>query len=673
MQSPTWYLRRLKGMSPDELGWRARSAARDVFDRCCTAVGWTPGLPSGADGFRFEAAPALCRVPLGAWATLPAGDPRTPWRNRLRAEADAVARGRLSFFDLENQDVGQPTDWNREHKSGKQAPVRFAPWIDYRDFRVVGDAKFAWEPNRHHQLTVLGRAYRATGERAYADAVVALLESWISQCPYGMGMNWRSPLELAIRLINWVFTLDLVRDSQVVAGGFRDRLLNSAYQHLFEIARKFSRGSSSNNHLIGEAAGVFVASTFFADFDQGGRWRSESRAILEREIQAQSYPDGGGREQAIGYQLFVLEFFLLAGLVARASGRDFSAAYWARLEAMVAFVGAMSEGGETSPAFGDCDEGRVLDLGGARGDPRPTLAVGAALWGRADFKEWAGGCQEAVWWLLGEEGHERFAGISLPPGPLPLLSREFPESGYYLLQCGPRGGTARISVLFDCGELGFKSIAAHGHADALSFTLRAFGTDILVDPGTYDYFTYPAWRDYFRSTLAHNTVVVDGVDQSVMEGPFLWGNRAESWCSRYEPRPEGGGLVTGEHDGYRRLPDPVTHRRTIELDAAERRLRIQDDLMARGIHDVVLCFHFGEDCEVVANGGNSFIARARGGRVRLQIDPALTVETFRGSQRPILGWVSRGYHRRQATTTLLARAGTRGDATFVTRLAVDEP
>jgi len=106
----------------------------------------------------------------------------------------------------------------------------------------------------------------------------------------------------------------------------------------------------------------------------------------------------------------------------------------------------------------------------------------------------------------------------------------------------------------DCGELGLGAIAAHGHADALSLALRAFGTDVLVDPGTYDYFTHRAWRDHFRSTRA-TTRSRWTAGQSEMLGLFLWGARARARCLRFEPAPGGGELVV-EHDGYARLADP---------------------------------------------------------------------------------------------------------------------
>ena len=74
----------------------------------------------------------------------------------------------------------------------------------------------------------------------------------------------------------------------------------------------------------------------------------------------------------------------------------------------------------------------------------------------------------------------------------------------------------------DGGPHGFLSIAAHAHADALSVEVRYGGVDILADPGTYCYHGEPAWRSYFRSTIAHNTVELGGRSQSSDGGPFMW-------------------------------------------------------------------------------------------------------------------------------------------------------
>jgi hypothetical protein len=668
MPSLTWYLRRLQTMSAGELAWRAAGRLRDVQLWGRLALGLEPRPPAGgpaAAGACTEPGFRVCDVRVGEWAC-PEREEERAWRDRLIAHADQVARHRLSFFDLIDRHLGDPIDWNRDHASGRKAPLRFAPLVDYRDYRITGDAKVLWEPNRHHHLVVLGRAYRATGDVRYASEVVEQLESWLEQCPFGRGMNWRSPLELAVRLINWVWAIDLIRESGLMTGGFRSRLQRVTYLHLWQIARSYSCGSSANNHRIGEAAGVFVATSYFPELDDAGRWRRESRLILGEEIIAQTYPDGGSCEQAVGYHVFVLQFFLFAGIVARKTGEDFPAAYWSRLERMLEFLGALSEGGVAPPMIGDSDDGYVLDLGGPHG-LRALFCIGAVLFARPAFKAWARAYAEPARWLLGRSSRAEFETVaSTPPAEL-LVSRALPESGYYLLQCGHKGRGDRISVVFDCGELGFKSIAAHGHADALSFTLRAFGSDVFVDPGTYDYFSYPAWRAYFRRTRAHNTLVVDGLDQSVMLGPFLWGPRAHARCIAWEPRTEGGKVI-GEHDGYTRLADPVLHRRTVELDERSRILTIEDEIVASGSHEIAAYFHLAEDACLSVERPNRYRIAGVGGTVTLEVDARLAVELLTGSDEPIGGWVSRGYHRRAPSTTLIARGRCHGKTSYVSRV-----
>jgi len=668
MPSPAWYVRRLQTMSPGELAWRAAARLRDagLWGRLLLGLEPRPRAAAKA-GVVTPLGFPVSDVRVGEWV-FSATEAERMWRDRLVAHADGLAQHRLSFFDLVDRDLGDPIDWNRDHGSGKEAPLRFAPLVDYRDRRLVGDAKVLWEPNRHHHLVVLGRAYRATGDVRYATAMIEQLESWIAQCPFGRGMNWRSPLELAIRVINWVWAVDLILESGLVAGAFLSRLRRATYLHLWQITRGYSRGSSANNHRIGEAAGVFVASSYFPDLDDGGRWRRESRQILEDEITAQTYPDGGSREQAMGYHVFVLEFLLLAGLVARRMGDDFSPTYWSRLERMLEWLGALSEGGAALPMIGDADDGYVLDLGG-RHDLGAIFCIGALLFARSDFKTWAGAYAEPARWLLGGSSRAEFDALASAPAGELLVSRALPDSGYYLLQCGRRGAADRVSVVFDCGELGFKSIAAHGHADALSFTVRAFGCDVFVDPGTYDYFSYPAWREYFRSTRAHNTVVVDGLDQSAMLGPFLWGARADARCVAWEPESQGGRVV-GEHNGYARLANPVLHRRTLSLDAASRVLTVRDDIVAQGTHQIAVRFHLAEDAVLSTERPNQYRIAVSGGAVTLELDAQLTVEIWHGSEDPIEGWVSRGYHRKVPTATLIARAQCRGNRSFVSRVAI---
>jgi len=670
MQPLNWYYRRIRGMSPGEIAWRMRSALMDAADGVRIPLGIVPRLPAGSPlpketpGFRTT------DLPVGAWARDPVSPDASVWAERLKGRAGELLGNRLTYFNLRNAFHGDPTDWHRDRDSGKSAPLRLSQRIDYRDFRVTGDCKMVWEPNRHHHLVVLGRAYRALGDTRFAEAVFRQIASWMDTNPFGYGMNWRSPLELGIRLINWVWALDLVRDREARPPGFDERIRESAWRHLREISRKYSRGSSANNHLIGEAAGVFIGSSYFQELPETRRWREESFGILSDEILRQTHDDGGTREQALGYHLFVLQFFLLAGIVGKEVGAGFPPAYWERVGKMLDFAGALAEGGPL-PMFGDCDDGYVLDLAGGGNDVRELLSVGSALLGRPFSGNPPPGCGEAACWLPGIGAREPAERPGAPCDGSRLRSRSFPSTGIYLLQRGARGGEDAVSVLFDCGELGLGAIAAHGHADALSFTMRVGGREVFVDPGTFDYFTYPEWRSYFRSTASHNTMEIDGTDQSEMLGPFLWGGRAHARCTRFDTNGEGG-VVKGEHDGYAGLPSPARHIRTIRMDAGFREVEVVDEVRSGGAHTVRLSFHIAEDCIAGMEGANTVRIEAGKSVVRLHIDPALSIRLLAGGENPGTGWVSRGYHRKSSSTTAVAEGTTQGDARFTCRMRISK-
>ncbi|MHC4295365.1 MAG: heparinase II/III family protein, partial [Planctomycetota bacterium] len=239
MQSLNWYVRRLRAMQPKEVTWRAKSALRDLFDRpMVRRRGRLQPMTKLLSDHHTDARRGfrVTDMVIGAWTPSQFGTVEREWLDRLLQNADKIAAHRLSFLDLKNSYLGDPIDFNRDHKSGKPSPMSFAPWIDYRDLNATGDCKYIWEPNRHHQLVVLARAYRATGNIHYAEALVEQLDSWLDQCPFGIGMQWRSALELGIRLINWIWALDMIRESRLIRPPFKTRLLNAVYRHIWEVA-----------------------------------------------------------------------------------------------------------------------------------------------------------------------------------------------------------------------------------------------------------------------------------------------------------------------------------------------------------------------------------------------------------------------------------------------------
>ena len=581
------------------------------------------------------------------------------------AAAERIVEGWLDILALRSVDLGSPPRWNRDPKSGIEVPLAFGKTLDYRDSGVVGDIKYVWEPNRHLHLVTLAQAFSLTREKKYVDVLQEHLESWFLACPYGYGPNWVSSLEVALRLVSWSSAWQLLGDKVLDERvEFRSRWLRSVYQHASFVRGWFSLHSSANNHLIGEAAGLFIAALTWPCWQASRDWLTVSRGILERETLAQNAPDGVNREQAFWYQQFVLDLLAQCLLAGKANGQWFSADYESRVEAMMDFIASVMDVGGNVPMIGDADDGVASSFAPGACPYRSLLALGAVLFKRGDFKLKARRLDDRARWLLGEDADARFEALDAERTRLPLR-QTFPEGGYVVMGCDFET-PEELRVVADAGQLGYRSIAAHGHADALSFTLSVGGREFLIDPGTYAYHTQERWRQYFRGTMAHNTVRIDGLDQSVPGGNFMWLRHARAGCSLWLSSPEKDSFE-GWHDGYMRLEDPVKHRRLLQLDKRERRMLIEDVLEMEDQHEVELLFHCSEACRVDPVPGGYALERD-GVTIKLLLPAGGAARVERGALAPIAGWVSRAFDRREPTSTIVWYARLTGRSVLRTEM-----
>lgn len=656
MTTLAWKFNRLKLMGVPEIAWRVQQLVQKKATRLGVGLAATPP------------APELHRLGASFLSGTPNIDVLA-----VRVAADDLLAGFWNVFSTRHIPLGFPPDWNRDPKTGTRAPMTLGKAIDYRDERIVGDIKYLWEPSRHLELVTLAQAFHITGETRYADGARTLLQSWLLQCPYPDGVHWTSSLELAVRLVNWACAWHLLGGaaSPLFAGQggaeFRRQWLDSVYRHCHFISGYFSRHSSANNHLFGEYMGLFIACQTWPCWPESQRWQERARAGLEQEARAQNFADGVNKEQAIYYQHEVMDMMLLCQLAARANGASFSSGYLARLEKLADFVSALMDCAGHVPMTGDADDAQMVRLAYQAGwSPyRSLLASCALLFRRGDLKTKAGALDDKNRWLFGSAGEQQWDELAAA-GERPTLA--FPQGGYYLL--GHRFGQPdELRLVADCAPLGYLSIAAHGHADALAFTLSVGGTEFLIDPGTYAYHTHQRWRDYFRGTAAHNTVTVDGVDQSEIAGAFMWMRKANARLLEHRPH-DPVQVFEGEHDGYQRLADPVTHRRRIVFDPAAMHIIVTDFLSCIASHEVLLHWHLGETCRAqLAEHG--FTVDGAGAQLHFSWDaPGFTCELLRAQDAPPAGWVSRTFDAKDATTTARLRGRITGATCIVTTILV---
>jgi uncharacterized heparinase superfamily protein len=207
----------------------------------------------------------------------------------------------------------------------------------------------------------------------------------------------------------------------------------------------------------------------------------------------------------------------------------------------------------------------------------------------------------------------------------------------------------RIDLTFDHGPLGYLSIAAHGHADALSLTLDIDGEPVLVDPGTWLYGSGGAWRDWFRSTPAHNTLNIGDKSQSIMAGAFNWSRKAVT--TLLEALPEPDWRLSARHDGYRRRFG-VLHQRTISHQADS---ILVTDRLHGGTQVAEIVFQLAEG--LIASRNHDLVKITRGGEPLMAIrfpDSAITVASG-GVEPGAGGWVSRRFGERAAAERIAWR------------------
>jgi len=522
-----WYVNRLRAMSPGELAHRVGEKVRKSRARV-RLEGWA----------RYPGAEVL---PLAGLRERALGA-STGVRDEIRQAAEEVLSGRFAALGVAwpqraSANLFPAELWRLDPVSGGLWPgaEQYCFDIAYRHERQLGDIKYVWELNRLQFLQPLAAHALLTSDAASLAAIETAVASWHAANPPFRGLGWNSGIELALRAISLLIVVSLVGDR--LSSDCRSQIGSILHATAVWLSRYPSRFSSANNHLIAELAGEFLIGLAMPDLPFAAGMAVRARSGLTEEAGRQILADGVPAEQSPTYGAFSAEFLLLCSVAARDAGQPFPTSVDERLGAFAEFFGWLSLADGTVPAFGDDDEGRVVTLGSFEAT-------------------YPGSVANAICACAGQGAPglaaEAFRGLLLGQGsrqaPARQGQRVFAKGGYSVVN-EEIGGRA-INLLFDHAPLGYLSIAAHGHADALAITLAVDGKPVLVDPGTYLYHSGGAWRDWFRGTAAHNTLLVSGADQSTISGAFNWSHKATSRLDQHETG-ERWSLIAS-HDGYRK-------------------------------------------------------------------------------------------------------------------------
>lgn len=411
----------------------------------------------------------------------------------------------------------------------------------------------------------LGTAYSDTQHERYLHAWVRLTASWIEQVPLDF-----LPSDVAGRRIqNWIFAHYYFISPEslpAIDPGFYATFLASLAKQVNYLCDHLT---PSRNHRTLELCAIFLASVVFPEFQDAERWQQFSTHELIANIQRDFLPDGVHCELSTDYHHLVLKNFLWIRKLALLNQIIFPAIVDDIIKRALDFSLYAHKPDGFIPAFSDGDSRCFLDL----------LDQGHQLYGQPEFQYGA---------LQGQGG-----------SPPQVRSKIFPHSGYVMLRSG--WGNHQHSyrdehyLMFDCGPLGEGN---HGHLDLLSFEMAAFGHSLIVDPGRYSYDESGEtnWRVKFRETAAHNTIVIDGMNQTRYvfhkTRHKIRGPSPHHLIKTFISEPHGD-FIHGIAESHEY---PVVHERKILFPGLDYWL-VVDRLTAQESHQYDLNFHLGSQAQ----------------------------------------------------------------------------
>jgi hypothetical protein len=455
-------------------------------------------------------------------------------------EADHTCHNSFYLFGY-LYSFGSTIKWNRDYVSGYEWPLDY-----YGDIKIINlsdssDVKYVWELNRCFSLLKLGQAYWLTGNEKYTKMFINLVYLWIIQNPCQRGVNWSCSMEIAIRAVNLIRAYCFFIDSPELSYNFHVQFYNLIYAHGRHIFRNLeNKNVVKGNHYIANIAGILIISTMFPMMKYSTRWKKFSLKEIKREMNKQMLDDGVNFEGSICYHRFVTEMFFYAvfslannNLKSDPKNQKFSYREMGEILFGVSFINKLEKSFEfiysyirpdgLAPQIGDNDNGRFLPLRSSACDTnnhKHLLALSGEFFDRDDFRLMAGDCYCEALWTFGD--HIKIPSKKQYAPPL-NISRSFKTSGFYIMRHNNN------YLIAHCGALGSRGKGTHSHNDNLSFELCCRGKTFIVDPGSYSYTGNPEMRNLLRSTLYHNTLVINGKEQNDMSenDMFMLSSRSE--------------------------------------------------------------------------------------------------------------------------------------------------
>ena len=448
--------------------------------------------------------------------------------------------------------------------------------VGWNKFEKTEIEKSVWL-NRFYFLPSFARLFYLTRERTYLDDMMRIISGWIRENPLlpdsqKTTYNWRD-MQVAWRSIHlsWCYflTADALCDEEKLM------ITDTLNQHASILLSGFGKATLNEfNHQSHGALAMLYLGILFPRLSGSAMLRERGIIILNHHLDRAFYNDGGNVEQMFGYYPFEAHIFRDAYLLCVTNGITPPVNTLPMLKKMVSFIVTVASPDGTMPQVNDSYE----------------MPVNSVV--------------ETINDILGKDAFtERVRSAYFPDTQLGIL-RDAPGGKWYLL--------ANPAL----------TIGSHSHAGRLAFNLWYDGSPVITDSGCCNY-DDPSLYKWYRTTKAHNTVMIDGRSDEETSSGLLWApkreteNRIREW-------------ITDEKFTFCRMESPA-HEPTNSSVLWSRSLAIVNDdfallydrFEADGEHSYEILFHF-PPAEVVTDNKTKALTVKTSGNVKIiPADPGL--------------------------------------------------
>jgi uncharacterized heparinase superfamily protein len=469
-----------------------------------------------------------------------------------------------------------------------------------------------WTYNLHYFDYALDLvwAWKATSNERYLDVFSGLATEWIKTTSPGRGVGWE-PYVVSTRLLNWTQAVVLCHGHLDAA--VRDRIMSSIHQQAAFLERRLEWHILAN-HLQRNLCALAVASLPFSG-QRSAKWLRRACDLLWAQLEEQILPDGGHFERAPMYHAIVLGDLLRTTALLRARGVSVPHIAMERMRAMIAALSRFTHADGSLHLFNDSADG-IADSTGHL-----------------------------------DHVSQRVAGSCIPPQ---TGAWSLSDTGYYGYADPVRGDR----LIVDCGQAGPSYQPGHAHCDLLSFELDLASKRVVVDSGVSGY-AGDRLREYSRSTRAHNTISIDGREQSEVWGTFRMGRQALPQECHATTGRDGAYIFQG---GYRPYDSHGTlHTRSFRFLSGH--LTITDRVSGANGKRIESFIHLHPDISIETIEGR-LTGRIGGAAIVIEPFGVHGVEVVKGVTSPAQGWYCPQFGRALPQYVVVLSLTARDDAEF---------